>query len=225
MKPCDLKRQQLADKFSEIVKQEIRNHNASILETNKAINDIRSQLQTLTNKFSENLVKQEAARRKFEKELHSLSDKFEHNKLEISTKFDRVKSDLEDLRHDVSRNLEALESETVSLSSFEEFRETCDRSLREMSIEIQKQKDFNHAAVFKINNDMNRIFNDFVEDQENRPNELWDVKADLEKKIFEAVIDSTGVLKEMRVVKKDAFIMEKKIENLYSLIEKLKGKK
>ena len=44
---------------------------------------------------------------------------------------------------------------------------------------------------------------------------------DLEKVLEEYKLDSTGVLKEIQVYKKSMFIIEKKIENIYTLIERL----
>jgi hypothetical protein len=63
---------------------------------------------------------------------------------------------------------------------------------------------------------------DFIDHKNDTELTFEKLNEDIDKKFSQATMDKEGVLKEIRVYKKHMFIMERKIENLYTLIERMK---
>lgn len=220
-----LKRNDLAKQFELIVQQEIRNHNASILATNQSINEMKSQIEDIKRKFSENFAKQEHGIRKITQEFLLLEKFVEGKDIKLASQMHSLDKNINLYRKDTESKFDTLEANFVEVEDFNEFKLLVQQEMNALKEELNSQREFIHASLFKIYKDMNRIMEDFLKDIENRPNELWDVKKELEGKIASCSIDSQGILKEMKVHKKTVFIMEKKIEDLYDIIKRLKQEK
>lgn len=217
-----LNRRDLASQFELIVKQEIKNHNDQILVTNQAINDLRSQIQILNNKFSENIARQEHFIKKFDSEFKNFESLIKMRDQRLEGIIDSLDNKYQKIQFDNERKLQNVEDDTVTRDEIQDFLDTCRNEIHAMKKEIHNQKEFSHASMFNIKSDLDRIFREFVDDFQNRPNELWEVKQELEGKIKSALTDAQGILKEIHVCNKSVFIVEKNIENLYTLIKKLK---
>ncbi len=53
------------------------------------------------------------------------------------------------------------------------------------------------------------------------PTEASLVRNELEQKIYAHKVDVSGIMKELTVFKKENVVIEKKLENIYTLIERL----
>lgn len=219
-----LKRNDLAKQFELIVKQEITNHNASILATNKAINEMREQVTSLTQEFSRHTARNDAWFKQTQEEFlrleRSLEKKIQKNSIDI----EGLKKKTDSSNDFIWAEIDSLEAKLLDLDEFQEYKDSMKMELAEVHNHVKSQNEYIKAALYKIRTDLEKTTNAFIKEIRERPDHLWDVKQELEKKIEATVIDSMGVLKELQVHKKDAFIMEKKLENIYSLIEKLKTK-
>lgn len=102
-------------------------------------------------------------------------------------------------------------------------------SLRKETIETVKEATSSHLNSFQ---DLQREIKDLLKVLKN---DFEKHKTELEKKFSELIdmieqkfnvtkIDREGVLKEIRVYEKTIFIIEKKLENIYTLIERINKK-
>jgi hypothetical protein len=71
---------------------------------------------------------------------------------------------------------------------------------------------------FKLADDLKKTKEEII----SRPSDTVQLKSDLEDKIDSHKVDVSGLMKEISVFKKENFITQKKIENIYTLIERLK---
>lgn len=221
-----LKKSDLVKEFEDLVKQEIVNHNKAILDSNISINAIREKVDLsskenkksiadcysfLTN-INENLLK-------FRKELERFSQK-------VSSKF----TDQEHVNERNARNIQELQNALEALGSKYQSHE---QSLRNCSSEFsniqnslknikQSQENDYEAHCRNLSKGLDKLRNDIFD----RPSEALQVKKEIEKRLAEKDVDVQGFLRELQIIKKSDFIQEKKLEALFSIVEKLeKGKK
>jgi hypothetical protein len=217
-----LKRNDLAKQFELIVQQEIQNHNASILATNQAINGMKDQIQNLIHEFARHTSRNDAWFKRTHDEFlrveRILDKKIRENKINI----DCQKEANEASKRYMWEGLEELEAKVLDLDEFQNYKDSTKMELAEVLKTVREQNDYMKAALYKIKTELDKTANNFIKEIMEKPDHLWDVKAELEEKIKSAVIDSKGVLKELQVHKKEAFVMEKKIENIYDTIKKIK---
>lgn len=68
---------------------------------------------------------------------------------------------------------------------------------------------------------INFLKDDFLKFKTETENKFVDLIENIEKKLYVSKMDRDGVLKEVRIYEKTIFIIEKKIENIYTLIERI----
>ena len=219
-----LKKRDLSKQFELVVQQEIKEHNNAVLASNKAVNKLRGQLDSihlimdknqsiLENKnlsasieINNNLIH-------ISNELKALKSYVSDTKKELSDSTDKVKASLDKdisnkvklscvnkIKIDLEKSIESLKTSLVSyrnesLSQSKEVKSYCD----ECKVALQQE-------TLDLKEDMT-LFKD---------NLLEEIKA--------SVIDKKGLTREIAVLKKAVFINEKKIENLYTLIDRVKNK-
>lgn len=219
-----LDRNKLAKQFELVVQQEIKNHNDSILATNLAINNLGDQIVKLNS--DQNFLKAS-----FLSDLTKTNINL--NNLSESCKIisQKVSSLIEDGKK-INEINEKLHSETAS--GLEIAFERCLKLEKEM---------FKHSQMHvKFEDKIKKINLQMLENSENLyskikkemlalkkeilelPSEANIVRVNLLKRIEEREVDIHCLCEEINAVKKTQFIIEKKIENIYTLIERLSKK-
>jgi hypothetical protein len=219
-----LKRKDLSKDFELIVKQEIKNHNDSVLNTNISLERLRSELYDLKKS-----IDKEAAIRDSQftslrinatisdgNHRDSLYNKFENlnNIIKIYTKkFDELFNEFKILKNELSKNneIDRLHNELINI------KEDHKKNILDLKNNIE----------FRINNAelKNKVcLNNVVADFKMTPSHIEHVKNDILKKINEFKIDNVSLVSEVKHFRKENFIMTKKIENLYTLNDRLKLK-
>lgn len=219
-----LKRKDLAKEFELVVQQEIKNHNDSILATNISINELNSSIQSILSKLAEITARSDSRFSQFERDFsalrHSCLKSLDKQEMAIEV----INNKTATFTSYFERSLEALESEVVEKTTFVEEIDKIQQELNSFQTQLNDQKDIVFAGFHRLKVESEKTFEAFKEDLLNRPNELWDVKKELEQKIESFAVDGRGVLKELETYKKEVFIIEKKIENIYTLISRLTKK-
>lgn len=214
-------RNDLVRQFELVVKQEIKNSSDSVYASTLAINEMKLQVKELTEKLAKSVAEFEEAKtwkRIYIDELRTLVDKEQSSS---ASKFGDVQSNFIAMTNELNalKKTTALQNENHNklIEQLKDAREC-------ISILRQGINDF--AASFR--NEMQTMFSKVSEKVAQTkeeilsiPSEAKQVRADLENQLSIAKVDRDGVMKEMAVCKKASYITEKKIENIYTLIERL----
>jgi hypothetical protein len=219
-----LSRKDLSKEFELVVKQEIKNYNDTVLSTNLSLNKCHQEIEDLSRiieiRFSEQ----------------------DNKLLEKEIKFDLHKDSIDKSIHQIIKLIGNLESKLISYESFfSDFRSNIEEkyteknevyrlindigsALTDVNLKIlQIKEDYSHQIKLLIIK-FKYEFEEFKKEILDKPSELQVIKKELEKKIAGVSVDSEGVLKEIRICKKDSLIIDKKIENIYTLIERVNNR-
>lgn len=218
-----LKNNDLAKQFELVVKQEIINHNREISATNLSIN-------SLNEKLDQEKSLTERDRAFFKSKIDTLQSKLD----ELSNVTGNLIAKFNSITRDLSVKIEDIHSLHAMLTN------TCSEVRKELQKQVEQSRtqtltlnylenkvsDFPNLVVpleeriiRKLHNHIDNVKQEIL----SRPSEAHKIKCELEQKMDVDRVDFAGMTKELLLVKKQSFIQEKKIENLYTLIDRLKS--
>ncbi len=217
-----IKRDDLVKQFDIIVRQEIINHNQAIYDSNQSINDIRNEVRKI---HSESKVVHAS--------LGSTITKLNSNLLELTSSLSKFtqafSSCVNDLKAESSdldiRLIEACKNDENLVSIYESLIQRngdLDSRLAQLDKKLEDFTFFVRMSLYDLKLDLLKEVDKKIQDIVNRPSEALAVKDQLDEKIKIAMVDFEGLMREIRVQKKECFILEKKIENIYMLLGKTK---
>ena len=216
-----LKRNDLAKQFELVVQQEIKNHNDQMLATNLSLNEMREAIES-------NKVEQDKVNATFGSNISNINQSL----FALSESFLKISQNIASHIND-----QQLLNERNS-AKYQEMVEAIER-LFKLDDKLAESLGIYGNWINKNNNDVNALSKAVTSSFEeldrkhtaklekmkveilSLPSEAQAVKKELEEKISVDRVDFTGILKELRAYKKDTFIQEKKIEQIYTLIERL----
>jgi hypothetical protein len=204
-----------ADKrFDALVKQEMREHQHLISSHNKEMQELRDALRLAMEKFQ------------------SLSEQSERDMKDFKTYTvcnlgllkERILAD-RTLIDDQKKTMAALASELMGLHVIYSTKVDADKAQKELEAQIREATAIHLRSFQEFQRDTKAIIQALKEDFEKLKIETAD-KVDAvwkrgESNFNEARLERDRVLKEVRVYEKAMFIIEKKIENIYTLIERI----
>jgi len=216
-----LKRNDLVQQFSLVVKQEMKNNQDVRLATNLAINSLKEQIDSLSALFSKKLNKlenelvfqkikyeelhkdflyEESARKKIETEFRCFYKKTITTHEAIFNVEDNVKSEIENIivRLDSSFELDVKVGEQIH-DLYKNIAQETKRLDKKLSNELQRAK----QEIIDI------------------PSEALTIKKELEDKIECKRIDSEGVMRELAIIRKKIFVFQKELEHVNMLIKRV----
>lgn len=216
-----LKKQDLVNKFDVLTKQEIKNHNDQILATNLSINKLRLEIEDWEIKLSALEIKSTNDLIKSHTDME--------NKFQLIVKVIDVLSKSLDKEHNVSLTnnsiiLEMLKTKSDNLdvekkihiiqeiveATHKSFNKKLDVAIDSFKGALQELSKIFHEKIGILDV---KLFNQ--SQNENK------IKSDLESKLDIVKLEKDSLMKEINILKKDSFITEKKIENIYTLIDRL----
>ena len=216
-----LKRNDLAKQFELVVQQEIKNHNDQMLATNLAVNELRLDI----DKISKSLH--------LSTSLHDSNIKIrdvqdEHQCDVINKLLQKLDSHINDQRilnernskedldkvEAIDRLFKMIEKLTDKLSSLSEYVQVNSDSISSISESM-------HSSLESLERKNAASLKNFKNEIASLPSEAQEVKKELQKQMSIDRVDFTGLLKELRGYKKENFIIDKKFEHIYTLIERL----
>lgn len=219
-----LKKNDLAKQFELVVQQEVKNHNDQILASNLSINKVREDLE----KFREEqgiinaALASEMSRLKiqineFSKVLGSLVAK-------LSSSHNDLNSVRENFETQSVLNARVLQECKAALQAQEKDAKTTQVKIAFLEETINNIPKTLHAFSERIEKKSMDCAHKIKEEVLNRPSEAKAVKEELSKRLEIDRIDFEGVTRDLLGVKKANFINEKKIENIYTLLDRLTKK-
>lgn len=219
-----LKRTDIAKEFSLVVQQEINNHNKNILETNVSINNLRDQVIENDKKHNaiETHLSTEISRTNCN--LKNLSDMVLKNSEQLLNHIRENKKNHSSQNLNYSEcldNVQALISKNEDLSDVVASLRTDQECLNNHMVDMGLQYARSLGEQFiKFDALVKGIKKEILE----RPSEAQQVKKEIESRLNTRDVDIQGLYEEANIIKKSLFILEKNIENLYTLIERLNKK-
>ena len=218
------RREEYIERFEELTKQEIQNYNDSLLNVHSSIEGFRRTLQDCVNQYSQQVAKLNSEIGKcqsengvFRVQIDTLSKRLDSQRNDFS----RLERDKHLLDRNNSNEFNAVQSRCEKVESL------ISGNNAKTSQDIGNIKKLIESLGFVIE----RIYTKSQVDNNNlkdeilsRPCAAQKVKDEILKKLSEMSVDNIGILKEIRDYKKTTFVQEKKIENLYTLIERLQKK-
>lgn len=215
-----LNRNDLAKQFELVVQQEIKNFQDVSYQLNQTLNELMIRLENLENSYTK---------------THSLSES-RHKSLSIQV--DVLKEDQELIDHRMKmyaggtdyylKKLETdihdfLREESITNNRITDAQNEID-SLKKFFCSTEERLKV-HAGVIEnslnqINLNVGKMNSKFMaEILDLIPEKLGIVRQDLEEKVSAHKLDVEGLLREIRIIGKRVMVIEKNIENIYSLIE------
>lgn len=219
-----LKKKDLVKEFELVVKQEIKNYQDSMLATNTAINNINGRIESIKKLIekSGNDLKHMIS---LEKNLCFNADKFRAESIQkINVLIDKM----------IKENKAKFDEICFCVQKVQSFSDRLDDALKKIDFLLlendSKTKDLKDLESFFVNsiNQCNRLIRKQVEDCKevilNKPSGIDSLEERVNEKIDDFLVNASGVIREIRVQKKDMYIVEKNIENIYTLIERLENR-
>jgi hypothetical protein len=197
-----------------LVKKQMGEHEHLIANHHKEMQELRDALKIATEKFK-------SLSEKGEEELGDLRT---YTVREVTKLYEILWTDEKQISEQ-KKTIEDLNKELLIFHSLYASKIDMDRFKREVTAQITEVVTCNINGFQECQSQLRGMFNSLLED-------LTKSKAETEKKFMELIdqiernynvlkIDREGVLKEIRVWEKTIFIIEKKIENIYTLIERI----
>lgn len=219
-----LNRHDLVKQFELVVQQEIINHNNEISQSNQHINSLESKLED----FKE-------YQRSVNANLGSNASQMNQKIFDLTDSLLKVSQGLSSFIQEQRKIQEKNNQRDLVLSDF-----TCstldrfnhiDKEIIDLKKEISKMKILVDRTVAECKSEINISLNNFLstiykfkDEILNAPSDSEIIKKELDEKIDEYRIDAKGLLRDLYHLKKALHISEKKIENLYTLVERQKAK-
>ncbi len=206
-------KEELVKRFEDVVKEEIRHHqltihrfDTDIISIKENVTNIKRQLEVIIDRS--------------EKLYSDIKDNFDKEKEILKKDFDLQNSYLGEGRKKLDIKLQEFDKVLLSLAGQDDF-ENQNKWMQEELTKLRKKLSENEKriqvsifqSILNMKSDMdtkNRSVTKSLDD-------IRDMIDKLTKQLNEYKIDSTGVLRELQIYKKSMFIIEKKIENLYTL--------
>ena len=210
-------KEEIVKRFSSVVSEEIRQHNLAIERSDANIRAMQAELDSyklqIKKLYAENLKLHEETREQFRKEKESLEAVFSSQRDFVNGISAKIEGYVLDFLAEAST--------LCKRSDHQECKDELLNKIHNLSLKIQNdKKDINEQiarSAFENRKNIDHYSDEFrtsLADM-NKAITLTNNTAATDR------IDSVGVLRELQIHKKSVFITEKKIENLYTLIERL----
>ena len=205
--------------------QEIKNYRDSLNGILQSLRDLREEITSIKNDSYKNygIVHSQVSELKSHIQTISSSNK---NDKEL---FVRFVNDSESIRKGMDKSIKDAVSIQIENSVRCEFNKTQIDDLKEaLSSLSNKIKEYassfessQESMKYKIDKDLNRMKEEIL----SAPSELESVKKELQHTLDIQKIDAEGIMRELVIWKRENHITQKKLENIYTLIERLQKDK
>ena len=217
-----LKRNDLSKQFELVVQQEIKNYQDSLNFVLQSIKELKESIKESNDQFLETYASLHSEQNEIKIELQNLRDVFMES-------YKSFHNHINDQRVVNQRNQTQILSLTNEFLKKINFDGNFQNKFENLWSEISNLKYKTDTSQKVLNDNLDDLFRRFRKEilkakQEilDSPSEASLVKTQLEEKIVSHTVDVAGIMRELRIYKHDNMITQKKLENIYTLIERLK---
>jgi predicted nucleic acid-binding Zn-ribbon protein len=219
-----LKRPDLVKQFELLTQQEIKNYRDQFNAVLQQLRDIKTSIDQVQKSYLEKYALLHSAQGELIAEIKEIRKKCDSR----ADKLSRIESDQSFVNHQNCGIFTQINQAIVRKQEDQSFfHNKIDKiweeihKLNDNSKNTNKIIDENASSITKkLSNSIEQA----KQEIKSAPSECQQLKKELESKLSCAVVDSEGLLREISVIKKENIIFEKKIENLYTLIERINKK-
>src|SRR3989304_4011823 len=219
-----LKRSDLSRQFELVVQQEIRNHQVSVDATNQAMDTIRRDIEELQLARSKEasalhsiISEQKMTIETLERNVSDQKRKLDSSIEILNIGVDRVDTEIQEVIDGCLKAHRHIEDLKDKIRSLINDQSNFDKLIRSGLKDLRQEMDHGLSRALDI---VKVLF----KERDDRPSEIVAATCQLEQRIREKEIDVEGIYGEIRAFRRDCFVVEKKIENLYSLVGRLQKK-
>lgn len=216
-----LKRNDLAKQFELVVQQEIKNYNESLSTILQRLNFLKDDIEKTENMSLEN----HAMVFSLFKSLENLVEKYRQHQ---STSNQALESKINDLKAKNESHNKAMVSFVSLLDDFSKRLDGLDRTIQSLDVEIKNLSQNFSKLHRQLGNEissldfrLNKNISKFKEEILSKPSDSEEFKKGIDERLSSHIVDVAGIMREMRLNRHDMMVIEKKIENIYTLIERL----
>jgi len=218
-----ISRQTMVDKFELLMRQEIINHNKAIESNNAALEDLRTALIHIQKQLSATIANHECFAMSIERDVKDLKQRQEKLEKSISIKLTSFQERLENENYSFTKKIDAIESNYLEQEEFKSALEQVYHEINFLNSKLTDIKTWIFQTIYDLEQKTQKQIEEYKKEIYEKPSDFHEIKKELEKKLEEAVVDAKGIDRKLKVEGKAIFIIEKKIENLYSLIKKMQN--
>lgn len=217
-----IQKNHLVKQFELLTQQEIKNYQDSLNFVLQSINELKDSIEEIRQNSLENYAAIHSVQVHMGIELEHIKNNLEN----INQRVDRNCNDQKSVNEKNNFEINNIKNEiSLKVSRDNNF----EKKLIHISTTIDRVKeisDKNRNSLGEISDNILRKFsNDLIKTKNeilNSPSEASLVKKILEEKIDSHKVDVAGIMRELMIYKKENVVTEKKIENIYTLIDRLK---
>lgn len=217
-----LKKTDLAKQFELVVKQEIKNYQDSLNFVLQSIREIRESIEKSRIEYLENYASIKGKHDSLLIELNGVKES-------LASLNQRFESSLSDQRKLNERNYLEIRDISSHLISSNSAKNNFESKISDLNYQIDKIIKNEEKNNKIVNDNLDGLLKRFREQILKMKNEILEapteasfVKKELEEKMARHKVDVAGIMRELSIYKKENYITQKKIENIYTLIERLK---
>jgi hypothetical protein len=213
-----LSRDGLAKQFETLVQAEIAKHERHIVETEKRLNEFQRDInQAVKNildfgcRFTQDIKSLDDADKCHEERLK------EHQNL-YEAKFRKLEKLSEKVVQEGNLKFSAIDLRLLDIQYCKEDIKDLSEKIKAQDLEFKKRIIDLETLIYITKKDVLQLVDKAIRDL----CEQWNSSEEkLQQDIGIATVDAEGIKKELEVYKKSVFIIEKKLENIYTLIDRI----
>lgn len=218
-----LKKNDLAKQFELVVQQEIKNYNDSLSFVLQSINELKESIKELKEDSLKTYALIHSDQGKLSIEIKSLKDAC----FSLALRFEKSQNDQWNVNERNSNEMldisNAIFNRINSDNGLKHKIELVSEEIKEIKRETNRQSRFLEDGLSDLTRRVKKDILLAKEDIISRPSDAYLIKRDLEEKIASHAVDVDGIMKEIQVAKKENYVLKKQIENIYTLIARLKA--
>lgn len=216
-----LKKNDLSKQFELVVQQEIKNYQYSLNFVLQSIKELKESIKEVNDQFLEMHASLHSEQNEIKIELQNLRDVF----MDSYKTFHNHINDQRILNQRNQTQVLSLTDEVLKKINFEgNFQNKFENLWSEIS-NLKSKADTSQRVLNDNLDDLLRRFRKEIlkikQEILDSPSEASLIKTQLEERIVSHTVDVAGIMRELRIYKHDNMVTQKKIENIYTLIERL----
>jgi len=219
-----LKRKDLSKEFALVVQQEIKNHNDAVLECNIAVESLCQKLKDVDANVSKRHNDSKIAIENLHETIKFLYKKGEDS---LSQAF----REIHDLEKESKENfscfkdiIDKRDSYFLSVDGFKAFENKIDQWLAQVKGSFSRQKEYLEEKIGEVSLKLYTLIGDVEQQCLKELSTEKDKRQEIDAAIDLNVIHLAGIKKENDINKKDIYLLQKNIENIYTQIERISNK-
>lgn len=215
-------RRDLADQFSDIVKQEIKNHNDMVLACNSSLDEFRRKIEEITSVSNRKSQIISESLDKTNNRIGTLDESINKNTQLFTSQVNDLSAALRSSVKQIKDLIDKRDSYFLTLQGFEDFQTKIDEWMAHIKVSFYKQQDVIKDENKKTHNCLLSIIEEKISEVKKEIKLQKEEKKEINKSLDLVAVNFGGLTKEIESVKKRCFVIEKNIENVYTQIERLK---